>query len=389
MSFSYNSSTWVPKSSIEHAIDILDNINTILLAKGVTPLLAALISNILWIFCLAVGAIRAVYDQLLYRAQNSLNIALCDDEQILNLLPIAGTSLIPGSYSMVTLTITASSIGTCVVPAGTRLAYIEGIIFETLTELTVSASATGTVEARATTIGSIEVPIGQLNSFIENITNLASVTNLSQAVVGRSLETFAQARIRINNGKVIDNNIDGLIRALRSLDGVTYANVFFNISDSVNLVLPGKTVLPRNAYVIIYGSSDLIALTYFERMTAETDGAQVQTYTTLAGQVLTMEYDYATSQDVYVKVYIPSGITLTDAQKAQIKLLITNYQSSVIPGQVITSNLIDGLLSTYTETEISDTDVSLNGTDWEVRVETNVNRYPLFTDANIEFENLT
>jgi hypothetical protein len=390
MSFIYNSETWTPKGSNEHALDILNTINNILIGLGVSTLLTSLLSNSLWIFCLAVGAVRATLDQILYQAQQSFNISNCDDQQIMNLLPIAGTSLIIGSYSIVQITVTASSAGSCFVPEGSVLPFINGVTFITNEDLTVLASQTGTVWATSDTIGKIEVAENQLTSFQSSPENLETVTNASVAIAGKDNETVSQVRLRLEQGKVVNNNINGVMSVIKSLSGIQDCKIYINTSNTTNLTLPGDIdVLPRHAYVVILGSSDYLASTFFSRMLLETQGNETQNYITLVGQTLTLNYDNASAQNVYVKIYIPSGIILTTSQTNGIKKIITDSQSSLTIGEVVNSKFIDNLFINFLEFEISGSEISLDGNTWSQRVEVDSNNYPRFLAENIEVENLT
>lgn len=390
MSFSYNNATWTPRSTNEHALDILNNINSLLSQNNITNLLKPIFSNIVWIICIAVGAIQMVLDQVLYQAQQSFNLSNCDDAQVLNLLPIAGTELIVGTYSLVDITVTANSNGSCYVPSGSVLPFINGVNFLTSADITVLASQTGVVQAVSDTIGLIEVAPNQLNSFLVTPTNLSSVTNLSAAIAGRPQETAQTVRQRLEEGKVIDNNIDGTKIAIKKLTGINDCNIFFNPSASTNLILPGSIqVLPRKSYVVTLGTSSLLSQTYFERMTAETQGDLMQAYTTLSGQVLDFNYNLATAQNIYVKILLDVGKELTDAETNAVKNIILNFQSLVSIGMVITTLLLSNLYANFTAVHINSILVSLNGTDWYSRIDTYGNRYPLFLGSNIIIGNLT
>ena len=147
MSFSYESNTWIPRTAAEHAADILNQINAKLTAKEITPLLAANDANPIWIFVLAIAEIRAIKDQELYQASQVLNPAVCEDNQMTDLMPVAGTELIEGAYSTVIITVTATEDGTCTIPLGATLPFIEGITFATMEELIVLAEESGEVKA--------------------------------------------------------------------------------------------------------------------------------------------------------------------------------------------------------------------------------------------------
>ena len=143
MSFNYNGNTWTPITASDAANDLLTRINSFLALNSITNFLKPIISNVIWIFCLAVGQLRAIYDQLLYQAQNSLDIATCADSQITNLIPIIGTAVIPATFTTVWLKVIATSDGSCVVPSGTVLNYNSTITFATLNEFNSVSKSNG------------------------------------------------------------------------------------------------------------------------------------------------------------------------------------------------------------------------------------------------------
>jgi hypothetical protein len=394
MSFSYNAETWTPKGSNEHALDILNNINATLATLSPPIVLKPLLTNAVWIECLAVGAIRAELDQLLYQAQQSLNVATCDNAQMIHLLPIAGASLLSGTYSIVTLTVIASASGPCVIPAGSKLPYINGVSFETNTEVTLLSGATGTVLATADVLGNIEVAANQLNSFESQITNLASVTNAAAAIAGRDPETIEKARLRFEEGQIIDNNLDGFVLAVKNLKGtddlINDCRAYYNPSNSVDLVLEGSiTIPPRTAYIVVLGTSPNISREFYSRLAVETMGSESQAYTTLSDQELPFLYDYATAQTVYITIYIPAGVTLTESQETFVKDTLVAAQSSMLIGQALPSSYIDGLFKGLTDFEISDSELSLDDVTYGPRIVIDGDKYPSIVADNITIANLT
>jgi hypothetical protein len=388
MSFEYNRDVFVPESSTDHALELLEDINTILTELGITNLLKPVDSNALWILCLAVGEKLAKLDELLYQATQSLIISNCDDDQIDNLLPIAGTEYITGAYSRVEITVTATGDGTCTIPEGSQLQYTADIFFETTDLLEVPAGTSDTVMCQCTQRGAIDVLPEQLNSFVDNFANLSSVTNLLAAVPGRADETPNQARLRLLQGKIIENNIEGAIRALRALVGINYANIYFNYDPENDLELPGGvTVSPRYARIIIYGESELIADTYAARMIAPTEGTESQIFESLSGQEIEIFYDVATQQEIYVKVLIPIDITLTDSQESMIKDIILNLSFEVNIGQRITQAFIAGAFRDFVEVEIIGIQLSLDDITYGAYVDVDADKVPTFVAEDISFEN--
>ena len=110
MSFTVNGATWTPKTATEHAQTQLDVINAGRQSRGESLLIASP-DNAIWLELLAAGSLQQAYDDELYQSSQSFNVSTCDDNQVLNLLPITGTTLIPATYSTVSISVTAAAAG--------------------------------------------------------------------------------------------------------------------------------------------------------------------------------------------------------------------------------------------------------------------------------------
>ena len=384
MAFDYNASAWIPNTAISHATDILNDINTNLTSLGYasSQLLKSSSTNAIWIMLLAQGDVRADYDLILNSAQNSLDPALCSDSQILNLMTIAGTSLLLGTYTTVVITVTASSVGSVVIPALSQLPFTNGIYFTTPNSIiTIPANGNAQITVTASQRGAIVITTNQLTAFSPQLANILSITNTSGAT-GTPDETITQARQRIIVGNTFDNNLNGLLQQLEQLEGITSAVCYFNPDSVSNLTLPGGiTILPRNLQVYVQGTSSLIGQTIFETMMLKTQGGQSQIYTTLSGQSFTVYYDYSTSTTVYVKILVPNAATLADS----VILAITNLVLTLSPtiGQSIDASMIDELFIGFTGCEIVGSLISLDNINFYQRVVINGNSVATFTAANI------
>lgn len=341
--FQYDSQTWTPKTTAEHSVDILTDVNNLRKAGGFS-VVVAIAKNIIWLIILAVANIRSILDTLLYKAQTSLDIALCDDVQVPNLVTIAGTEFAIGTRSVVTLTVTAKPDGNCVVPIKTRLLFSNRIYFETDEELTVGAGESATVSATCTVVGNITVAAGTLTTFEETVDGVASVTN-SISTNGKDTETVTEIRQRILVGNTITQKLDVVKRDLSLLQGVNDANVYFNDDPVNNLTLPGDVIVPpRQAVIIIDGNSTYlankttIAETYIKRMLAKTNGDNSQVYTTLSNQEFVVKFYYCATQDVYLNVYVENGSSLTDNEKSIIKQTLIVFNPKV--GQKLTDSIM-------------------------------------------------
>lgn len=380
MSFEIGGLTWTPETASQHGAELLSAMNALLQAQGLPPVVATP-ANALWLFMLAVGSKEQTQDENLAQAINSFNLALASDQQIVNLLPIAGTSLIPGAYSTVTMQVTAGD-GTVVVPSGIQIPY-GTVNFLTTSGITVPASGIGFVAAVCDTLGAIVVPANGLTAFGSNLPNLASVTNPAAAVTGRNVETANQARQRLINGQTIGWNLNGVQQAISAIPGVSAARVYFNENTSENLVLTGGVIIPpRHCRIIIAGqdpTGSLIASTYLERITPPTDGFMSQSYAFLSGQVFQVYYDEADTQDVFVRVIYDENVP----QQSGFGTVITNTLTSISfeIGQTISANTILDALADFQYASLIDAEVSLDGVTWTNKVETNANAVPAITSV--------
>ena len=381
--YTLNGSTWQVLSTQQHATNILSNMNTQLQSQGLPPVIATT-GNILWFYCLAAGQeIAELVDQPLSAAKNSFDIANCDDNQIYSLLPIAGTSLIPASYSSMYVVFTAASTGSLIIPSGSHVA-VSGLTnrFITQSAITIPANTSAQMFTVADSTGPIIVVSGQVSGLLESLANFGSVVNNAPCSVGSVIETAAQARARILAGNTISNNLNGLILALRGLPGIQGANAYFNpyLTASSLVGISGAINLPaRTAYMVVVGSSSAIASTYWNIMNAPTYGGQAQTIVTLSNQTYTINYDYASPVNVYVQVFIQANSIANSSYAGALYTALSNI--SVTMGQLLTSDFMLTQLQSYVFASINGVLLSMSGSNYGVSVPIPVNSYAVFTQA--------
>jgi len=438
LSFTINGVVYTPQTASQHAQNMLSDMNSQLTALSL-PTLTATQSNALWWALLVQGSVDAQQDLLLNQAANSLNIALCDDDQVLNLLPIAGTSVIAASPSSVTLTVTASSAG-CTVPLGSTV-YSGTYIFSTTQVLTLGANASGSVAAICTTNGPVTVSANTLTAFNPTITGVSSVTNPTAAVVGRNIETVAQTRTRLLFGGANINALTGANTYLKNLAGITQANVFFNVATTTSVpyklngilsLANGSTVTsgfayvinvvgttnwtslygvvspaigsyfvsnataaitgsgtcqkalpPRTAQIVLSGTSTLIASTYLDWMSSPTQGALSQNWTSPSGQAISVSYDVATTRLIYVQVNVLATGYLEAGYDNYIRTTIAGLNPYATIGQNVTTQTIANLFSTYTGATMVSYQISLDGSTWSNSVLVDYNMVPVYTASTV------
>lgn len=375
MAFDINGITWTPETASQHAQEILVAMNALLSAQGL-PTVSATQANALWLFMLAVGSKEQTQDDNLSAAINSFNLALADDQQINNLLPIAGTSLIPGAFSTITMKVTAGA-GSVTVPSGTLLPY-GTVNFLTTSGISLTTSGVGTVLAQCDTLGPVVVPVSGLTAFGVSIPNLFSVYNPAAAIVGRNTETASGARQRLILGQTIGFNLNGVETALEAIPGITSVKVWFNIDTVNNLVLTGGAIVyPRHCRIVVAGtdsSGTLIASNYLERITCPTDGSLSQDYTFLSGQTIQVFYNQAATESVWAKVYYD----VNEPTQSGLQTLITEALEALVfgIGQTISAETILSALTGFTQASIIDAEVSLDGVTYGRKVSINGDSVP-------------
>lgn len=279
MGFKIDDTEWLPQTTQEHATAWMEEINALLEANNVTDAngnivkLSQSFASALYLQVLAGASRLEKNDEKLNAGINSLNVEACDDQQIENLLPIAAITRNTGSYSTLTLTVTADAENVCVIPAGTKAPF-KNVNFIVQTQIVLQPGTTQNIATVCDTIGAIVVLKGEITAFETQIPNLASVVNNVSSIPGNNAETTASLRQRIIKGNTIPYSLNGVKIALEELTGVNHARVFFNYNTSGTLTLAGGIELqPRTAYVVINGESESIAETYARYMNAPTQNA--------------------------------------------------------------------------------------------------------------------
>lgn len=383
MSFTVNGQTWIPQTAATHAATQLDYLNSL----NVAPTLVASPTNALWLNYLGSGSIQAEYDDKLYAASQSFNVATCDDNQVLNLAPVTGTSLIPATYSTVYLDVTAASAGNATVTAGT-LAPFNGYSFSVGTTTVVPAGTTVSIFCTCTTPGPILALAGQITSFATSIANVQTVNNPLNSTQGNDTESITAFRQRLIKGNgTVNWDLDGTINAIRALQGIVSANVFFNYDTVANLTLPGGiTVPPRHARILIQGSdvTGMIPDTYANRMTAPTDGAYSGNFVTLSGQTIPIYYDVATAQTLYVIIYVDPTQPKTGGYATLIQNVILSLNSQLTIGQAVNTQFILEAFANFQGATISGASISLDNITYGRSAAVDGNKYGQFILANIQ-----
>ena len=396
--------TWQPKGAQTHTNELMEKVNAILQSKNIRDddgniiQLKANFANAFYLLALACGQKMSEEDVELQKGLESLIVELCDSQQIENLLPIAGIQRNTGSYSTLVLTCTASDSNPCTIPAGTRAPFGD-YFFVVQNDVTIPAGESAEVPTICDTVGPIVVLTGEIDQFETTIANLDNVTNLESSIPGTSAETTAELRRRIEKGETINAGTDGLKYALEALSGISYARVYFNYNTSATITLPGGVVVqPRTAYIVVFGASAATAGVpdlYWKYMTAPTQNAPGATETahsgdhvTPSGQSVTIYWDEATEEQIYVKIYLTADAETGSSVETALKQDLIESSADWEIGGELTSTILNKPFIDIDYTKVAYVKVSSDGNTWSDVLTIGANVVPRIQDANITVESL-
>jgi hypothetical protein len=143
-----------------------------------------------------------------------------------------------------------------------------------------------------------------------------------------------------------------------------------NFTGKIGSVATGKIIMGQCTLVTeVAGASDTLTV------------KTVQVYTTGSGQLIPIQFDYATNQTIYVTVYYDLNSVSSVSFASSIAAVITAMSWTI--GQPVTAALIMAALANFPYARITGCQVSLNNSTWFNEVLPNGNSIPTFTAGNI------
>lgn len=386
MSFKYEGREYIVQTPTENAYDLLNYINEKMIEldvrdkNGVVVQFSISLASPIWLIIFGVGFMATVIQKIMYAVGQSFSIADCSEPQVLNLAQIAGLKRGQGGYSTVTLVVTASAEGDCVItPNNTVTIMYEGedYVFSPVTTTTIKASNTARIRCVADKIGSVYSESGSVTEFDDVVENLDSVTNLA-VEPGTNIESINALRSRILSNERI-SPIDTVVRALNAEIGINKANIYYNTNNISSANIAGHTVAPRSSIIFIQGASDNIAKVYYKYMFSPTTNddnmAETQSYTAENGQTFSVSYYPAEGKNIYIKLIIERS--LPSETMDLIRQSIAKLSNSLAMGSLYNQAYV--LQQLYTDIPdlykyIGGISLSADGATWSSEVELQPNQ---------------
>lgn len=333
----------------------------------------------------------AIHDNLNAKAEyilNSFSPFTAIGSQLSNLAPLMNKRRLPRIFSQVTLQFNADMNGANV-PDGTIVSSSVDRTkkFATTQRLIIAPNGFGVVLAEAIEASDYKPAAGTITVIESGVYGVVSVTNPNDGTLGRARETDAQLRFRmLQTSSAASGTPEGIYTAISQVDGVTYASVLENFTDTTNDAgMPPHSIMP----VVDGGDDNEVALAILETRAA---GIDFTTSTDIPGaswESVTVT-NPANGQPVMVWFARPSNTTAaiainistdsnfpTDGQQ-RIKDEVVNFVNQWPIGKVLYASRLYTPVNLVPGVDINT--VTINGTD---RVALTAYQRLVITDANI------
>lgn len=272
--------------------------------------------------------------------------------------------------------VTVNGVTGTVLPVGTQASTATGILFESLTEVTL-ASGTGSADFRAVDYGPISCGIGELNQIVTNILGWETVTNATAGVIGQDTQSDQAARAKRNNTLAFQGVglAEAITSALYNVEGVESLYFQENIAattQTINTI----SMVAHSIWVCVDGGSDLdVASALLENKSlgcAWNGGEEVEIVEPSSGQTYTVKFERPDPIEFLVRVTTPNGSS--DNIKAAVLAWaageITGMEGLKVGTDVSPFEIAGGINAVYPEIYVSKVEIApgTSPTSWTTDV---------------------
>lgn len=180
-----------------------------------------------------------------------------------------------------------------------------------LADTTTLNAGTTTLAFRASAIGSVSVGINTITTPVTIVAGVTSINNSESATsVGQDEETDVQLRVRRQRSvaNISVGYLNGLRGSLLALNGVTGAEVYENVGDSVDANgIPGHGI-----WAVVDGgaNSDIANTIYLKKSDGcNMKGSIVVNETSPSGVIVPIMFDRTSSENLYLKFTIRQTVS--------------------------------------------------------------------------------
>ena len=333
----------------------------------------------------------AIHDNLNAKAEyilNSFSPYTAIGSQLSNLAPLMNKRRLPRIFSQVTLQFNADLNGANI-PDGTIVSSSVDRTkkFATTQRLIIAPNGVGVVLAEAIEASNFKPTAGTMTVLESGVYGVVSVTNPNDGTLGRARETDAQLRFRmLQTSSAARGTPEGIYTAVSQVDGVTYASVLENFTDTTNAAgMPPHSIMP----VVDGGDDNEVALAILETRAAgiqftKSSDIPAATWESVSvinpanGQPVVVWFARPTNTTAAIAINISTDANFpTDGQRL-IKDEVVNFVNAWSIGKVLYASRLYTPINLIAGVDINS--VTINGSD---RVSLTAYQRLNITDANI------
>lgn len=389
------------------ATDMVNYINTYCASNGIknrkdeTIFIDMNWSNPLYVVIFGIAYVISLVQKVMYNVACGFSIPNASERQLLNLAQIANVQRRSPKKTTIRCTVLNNRQEILVLskenPSTTCTIQIEGedIIFRPAWDIEIPSGESKLLVLISDTGGPYSVSSDYILELYNDTVLISNIVITHDAAIeGTNEETLVELRERMQARKTQTSRIDSLIEALENLEGVNKAKFFFNYSATRPAVIHGMRIPARMGLLILQGSSDGVADTFYSYMSCETydagddfpDRAVTTMFTTNAGQNIPVNYLMPVQEEVYIKVYAKVALSNNDLEA--IKVTCASATQNLNINESLTSSDVIELVHKKNPTILFDgIELSKDGVNYTYVVNTeNIDGLLVTSYANITVE---
>ena len=374
-----------PEENAENMLGFINDYcttNNITNSKGELVQIEQNWTNPLYLILYGFSYLVTVLQKLIYNVGCSLDIARASDRQVMNIAEIANVKRKDATRTTVQAMLYADLVvgmgegqSPCHITKDLVITTNYGssvISFSPAYETTIPVGGAVSMVLICNQEGSYSIPAGSFTHFDTPVEGLRTIVS-SASVPGQDRESIADLRTRIQERATTSTQLDRAAADITQLDGVSLCNIYFNYSNTSDVVINDITVPPRQALLFVQGYSDYIARTFYNHLSCLTAGkdsptAIPQIYTTHAGQQLPVYIIPPTVIYPNIVIYLNEQVT-ADVNQG-IKDAISSLASSMSIGQTLTSTMIiNKIQKAYPSLALAGIEISPDEITWGHQLE--------------------
>lgn len=245
----------------------------------------------------------------------SLHLDGAEGVNLDRLVQLIGLTRNAATATTVTVQVANNGGIAAVLPLGTVIQHTgTGALFGTTSAQTIAIGATASIALVSAATGPLDITAFSAWTFVTSFVGSANCT-IANAVGGTSgtdQESDANLRLRVLYSAHLPGKgtVQSIKAALADLDGVIYANVYENTSDTAGITSPVSIpLLPAHSFVAVTvggAAMDIANVIYDQKPAGIKDyGSTAYTITNAEGDPVVVHFESATSATISVAITLP------------------------------------------------------------------------------------